>query len=124
MSVRGLGNDIIEIKRIQRLIDLYGKRFLDKIFTTQEQSYCLGYKESGARFAGRFAAKEAVSKALGTGFRDEVTWTGIEIIPGVAGRPGLKFSQPIISKFDNPNILLTISHCKEYAAAVALWVGD
>ncbi len=120
--MKGLGNDIIEVRRIQRLIDLYGQKFLDKIFTSEEQGYCLSYKESGARFAGRFAAKEAVAKALGTGFRDEVTWKGIAILPGKDGRPSLQLSEEINSRFGNPQILLSISHCKEYATAVAVWL--
>ncbi len=120
----GLGNDIIEISRIQRLVDLYGQRFLDRIFTKEEQDYCLSFKDSSARLAGRFAAKEAVSKALGTGFRDEVTWKGISVLPGSDGKPDLQLSDNIKSRFGNPKILLSISHCKEYAAAVALWVGN
>ncbi len=119
--MKGLGNDIIEVGRIQRLIDLYGQRFLDKIFTLEEQDYCLNYKESGARFAGRFAAKEAVAKALGTGFRDVVTWKGIAILSEKGGRPSLHLSDEINLRFGHPKILLSISHCKEYATAVAIW---
>jgi len=118
--MKGLGHDIIEISRIQRLIDRYGQKFMDRLFTKEEQAYCLKYSLSAQRFAGRFAAKEAISKALGTGFRDEVTWKGIEILPGDQGEPKVVLSEAILKRFGNINIMLSISHCKEYASAVAI----
>jgi len=119
--MKGLGHDIIEISRIQRLIERYGQKFLDRLFTSEEQVYCLKYSNAAERFAGRFAAKEAISKALGTGFREEVTWEGIEILPGSDGQPLVKLSDEINKRFGNPQIMLSISHCKEYASAVAIF---
>lgn len=118
--MKGLGNDIIEISRIRRLIDRFGQKFLDRTFTPKEQAYCLKYSDSASRFAGRFAAKEAVSKALGTGFRDEVTMTGIEILSGENGEPQVLLDERIRKRFGDPKVMLTISHCKEYATAVAI----
>ncbi len=66
-SILGIGTDIIEIPRIQEAISKHGTRFLDRLFTEEEQRYCQGYADAIPRFAGRFAAKEAVVKALGTG---------------------------------------------------------
>ncbi|NGX57471.1 MAG: Holo-[acyl-carrier-protein] synthase [Chlamydiae bacterium] len=120
MPIKGLGNDIIEISRIQRLIDRYGQKFLDRTFTEKEQSYCLKYRESSGRFAGRFAAKEAISKALGTGFRDEVSMRAIEIQSGQNGEPVVVLSEEIRERFGEVQVMLTISHCKEYATAVAI----
>lgn len=116
----GLGNDIIEIERVARLIKNHGQRFLDRTFSPDEQSYCLNYADSDRRFAGRFAAKEAIAKALGTGFREEVSWTGIEILSDPQGKPYVRLSQEIQERFGALNILISISHCKEYAAAVSL----
>jgi len=118
--MKGLGHDIIKISRIQRLIERYGQKFLDRLFTRDEQTYCLKYSNSAQRFAGRFAAKEAISKALGTGFRDEVKWKGIEILPGNSGEPVVALSEEIRLRFDDPQIMLSISHCHEYASAVAI----
>lgn len=120
--MKGLGHDMIEISRIQRLIERYGQKFLDRLFTKDEQAYCLQYSRAAERFAGRFAAKEAISKALGTGFREEVTWKGIEILPGNEGKPIVMLSDNINKRFGNPQIMLSISHCKEYASAVAIFL--
>lgn len=118
--IKGLGNDIIEIERIERIITRYGKQFLDKLFTSAEQKYCLKYAHSSRHFAGRFAAKEAISKALGTGIGKMLTWMDIEVINDQNGKPIVKLSQDAEKRFDHPKILLSISHCHSYAAAVAI----
>lgn len=117
----GLGNDIIEIKRIANAIQRHGQRFLDEIFTLQEQTYCLLHQQSERHFAGRFAAKEAVVKALGTGFSKGITWQDVEILNDSSGKPNVFLSKPLKVRFDHPEILLSISHCKEYATAVAIY---
>jgi holo-[acyl-carrier protein] synthase len=118
--VQGLGNDIIEISRIRESISRYKQHFLDRIFTNEEQLYCQKYKDDAPYYAGRFAAKEAVVKALGTGFRDGISWLDIEIRNDKLGKPEVFLSPAIASKFNSPKILISISHCREYAAAVAL----
>lgn len=117
---RGLGTDIIEIGRIEKVIARYGQKFLDRIFTPKEQAYCLKHKLSSRHFSGRFAAKEAVVKSLGTGISKEINWTDIEILNDIHGKPNVYISPEIASQFGNPTILISISHCKEYATAVAL----
>lgn len=119
--IRGIGNDIIEIKRITEAVERYGQKFLDRLFTKREQDYCKQHKESNRHFAGRFAAKEAIVKALGTGFGSEASWLDIEIINNQQGKPEVIVSEKIKQNFDNPRLLLSISHGKEYAIAVALW---
>ncbi len=127
--ILGLGNDIIEISRIDRAIKRYGQKFLDKVFTPQEQKYCLKYSESERHFSGRFAAKEAIVKALGSGFREGITWLDIEIVNDSHGKPiphlskNLQTQLQLMGKgdgFGSPKILVTISHCKGYATAVAI----
>ena len=117
---KGLGTDIIEIGRIEKVISRYGQKFLDRIFTPKEQEYCSKHRMSARHFAGRFAAKEAIAKALGTGISKDIHWTEIEIVNDEHGKPRVNFSQRISSVFDNPQCLLSISHCKEYASAVAI----
>ncbi len=118
--VTGLGNDIIEIDRIDKAIKRYGQRFLDKIFTSREQGYCQQYSESARHFAGRFAAKEAVVKALGIGFREGITWLDIEIVNDHYGKPIPILSKNLHNKYPGHQLLVAISHCKEFASAVAV----
>ncbi len=120
--MRGLGNDIIEVGRIKSNIQKYGQRFLDRVYTAKEQDYCSRHKESGQHYAGRFAAKEAVVKALGTGLRRGLSWTDIEILNDKDGKPMAALSPKFQRLFDNPIIHVSISHCKEYATAVAVWM--
>ncbi len=120
MTIDGIGNDIIEVQRISDAIKRLGPRFLDKIFTLREQTYCLSHKESSPYFAGRFAAKEAIVKALGIGFREGIRWTDIEIINDSLGKPCVFLSPSLFKRFPDTKLLVTISHCKDYASAVAL----
>lgn len=122
MKILGLGNDIIAINRIKSGIDRYGQRFLDKIYTHREQEYCLRNRESARHFAGRFAAKEAVVKALGVGFRNGLGWHDIEIVNDEMGKPIAIPSQKLNDLYDNPQFMISISHCKELASAVAIWI--
>ena len=118
--VRGLGNDIIAVSRIETAIDRYGQKFLDRVFTISEQNYCSRYKESTRNYAGRFAAKEAIVKALGTGFRNGLGWLDIEILNDSSGKPIVQFSDKLNQQFGNPQMMLSISHCREFASAVAI----
>lgn len=118
---KGLGTDIIEIQRLRKSIERHGQHFLDRLFTQKEQDYCYKYQDSVPHFAGRFAAKEAVVKALGTGFGSQVQWHEIEILGDALGKPIVYLSSAVNHRFENPSILISISHCNEYATAVALW---
>lgn len=119
--IKGLGTDIIEVSRIQANIEKHDQKFLDRVFTVDEQSYCKTFKGSYKNFAGRFAAKEAVVKALGTGLKGKLSWTDIEILNDQNGKPYLKLSKEFKDFYNNPNIHISISHCNEYATAVAIW---
>lgn len=117
-----IGNDIIEIARIKKAWQRHGERFLNKIFTPQEQAYCLSKKGFPERhLAGRFAAKEALAKALGTGI-GPISWLDLEIINNPQGKPEVILSEHIMRTFDNPRFLLSISHCQDYATAVAILI--
>jgi holo-[acyl-carrier protein] synthase len=119
--IKGIGTDIIEVSRIKSNIEKHGQMFLDKVFTKEEQSYCSSFKESARNYAGRFAAKESVVKALGTGLIGHITWVDIEILNDAQGKPYLRFSEKFAKAFSNPNIHISISHCHEYATGLAIW---
>lgn len=120
--IAGLGNDIIEIERVKEGFEEHKERFLNRLFTKKEQDYCQKQKNPFPRYAGRFAAKEAIVKALGVGFGNEISWTDIEILADDLGKPIVHFSHSLNNRFDHPKVLLTISHCRDYASAVAIWV--
>jgi holo-[acyl-carrier protein] synthase len=88
----GLGNDIIDIRRVERTIDRYGERFLSRIFTETERLKSENRAERVASYAKRFAAKEACAKALGTGFRHGVFWRDMGVVNLPSGRPTLQLT--------------------------------
>ncbi len=114
--MKGLGTDIIEIARIHSSIEDFKDVFLKKHFTENEICYCLKYPHPAERFAGRFAAKEAIVKALGTGFVG-ISFLDIEILNNENGAPEVFFLKP---QFKHFQVLLSISHCKLFAVATAL----
>jgi holo-[acyl-carrier protein] synthase len=85
----GLGVDISEVDRIREAMARHGQRFLDRVFTPAEIAYCNRHRDRAERFAGRFAAKEAAMKALGTGWSNGVRWVDIEVSRMPSGRPTL-----------------------------------
>jgi holo-[acyl-carrier protein] synthase len=87
--ILGLGNDIIDIRRIEQTIERYGDRFLERVFTDIERRKSDGRAARAASYAKRFAAKEACAKALGTGFRQGVFWRDMGVVNLASGRPTL-----------------------------------
>lgn len=85
----GLGIDLVEIPRIKSIYERHGDRFVKRILTAAEQAYVLRHKDPGARLAGRWAAKEAALKALGTGLAEGIRWRDVEILPDERGKPTL-----------------------------------
>lgn len=118
--IKGLGTDIIEIDRIEKVVSRYGQQFLDRLFTSSEQEYCKKYRNPIQHYAGRFAAKEAIAKALGKGISKEIAWTDIEIINDENGKPHVYLAPQVRDLFSDPTVHLSISHCKQYATAVAI----
>ncbi len=108
-----IGIDIIEIERIEKALDEHGQHFLDRIFTKREQEDCNG---NAVRLAGRFAAKEAIAKALGTGFGKALSWLDIEITNDENGKPIATLSRK------DQRVDISLSHCKSHATAVAMVV--
>lgn len=121
--IEGIGTDIIETRRIQDAIERHGNRFLDRILTEGEQTYCQRYNDPHPHYAGRFAAKEAIVKALGTGFHEQIAWTEIEVINDTQGKPEVHLSSRLRKHFPKAHIFVSISHCIDYATATAILVG-
>ncbi len=121
MSCKGIGNDILEIERLQKAIKEHGQPFLDRILTAAEQEFCQKLKDPTPRYAGRFAAKEAIVKALGCGFGSKARWLDIEILANDEGQPIVSLSKELKERFGSPTIHLSISHSQNYATAVAIW---
>lgn len=111
--IAGLGTDIIEIERIKEAIDRHREKFVKRLFTEKERAYCEKHKDPLPRYAGRFAAKEAIIKALNA---PELSWLEIEILNDEDGKPH--------ASVEGEKILISISHCKTYATATALVIGD
>jgi holo-[acyl-carrier protein] synthase len=120
--ILGLGNDIVEIERIRKIMKRYPERFINRVFTKQEQDYCRKRKDPAIHFAGRFAAKESLVKALGTGFSQGLNWNDFEILPNESGKPMVYLSPSAEELLGNPSLLVSISHCKNYATCVAIWI--
>lgn len=118
----GVGTDIIEVKRIKKLIEK-NTRFRDRVFTRKEIQYCEQKKNRAHSYAARFAAKEAFFKALGTGWRKGVTFKDVEVINQSSGRPGLVLygkSKEMAKKHHIKNIQVSLSHVSGLAHAVVI----
>lgn len=116
----GIGNDLIEIQRIRHTVEAFHMRFLNRVFTRSECAYCLQFKDPVPRLAARFAGKEAVAKALGTGIGTQVSWHDIEILNDAQGKPVVHLSNNVERAMPHVRVLLSLSHCHTYASAVAL----
>src|SRR5438477_3922577 len=119
MPILGHGIDIVETDRIKRSVNEHGQRFLDRVYTAVEQEYCSrNPKRRFEHLAGRFAAKEAVLKVLGTGWRGGIAWTDIEIVKDPSGQPQVKLSgecQRIAGELGIARWYLSISHIETHA---------
>ncbi len=121
----GIGIDLVKIDRIQKAGRNHSG-FLERVFTEAERSYCSRQKFAAQHFAGRFAAKEAVLKAIGTGWSAGVKWTDIEVLHGDGGGPIVNVSGRVRDLMDLKGvkqILLSYSHDEGYAVAQAVLVG-
>lgn len=119
----GLGTDIIEVVRIGEMIERHGEMFLQRVYTEQEIRYCQRRKAAMQHYAGRWAAKEAVMKTLGTGFSKGIGFKDIEVCSRKSGAPYLVLhggAGEIAAQLGINEVLITISHCRAYATATAI----
>ena len=126
MSVAAHGIDMVDCNRLAEAIRRHGDRFLKRIYTPAELGYCLGRKREMEHLAGRFAAKEAVLKVLGTGLRQGMNWTDIEIINEPSGQPRVTLRgrvREVAEEKGLGEVLISISHIETHAIASAVASG-
>jgi len=126
MSVIGIGVDLIECARIQHSLDRFGDKFLHRVFTDGEIEYSMSMKFPARHLAARFAGKEAVAKAFGTGIGKAMGWRNIDIRKKESGEPFLVFSGPaeeLAAKRGVSGALITLSHTEHYGMAVVVLEG-
>jgi holo-[acyl-carrier protein] synthase len=125
MDIIGIGTDIVECLRIGRMVEQHGELFLSRVFTDREIRYCQARKRATEHFAGRWAAKEAILKCLGAGWRKGLCWTDMEVRNNPNGRPHVLLcgaAKDVAQHLGVNDIHLSISHCRAYATAYAVAV--
>ena len=126
MEILGIGTDIVECPRIGKMIEQHGELFLRRVYTDREIRYCQARKHAIEHFAGRWAAKEAILKAIGTGWARGICWTDLEVRNDATGQPKVLVrggAKDAAIRRGIGDILVSISHCRTYATAYALALG-
>lgn len=124
-SVIGIGTDIIECDRISQMLEKHGDTFLQRVFTPDEIAYCSRHHVPDQHYAGRWAAKEAVLKVLGTGWAKGIQWTDVEVVRDANGAPSIRLhnrAAEIAKEQKIRSVLISISHCKAFATAFAIGI--
>lgn len=117
------GIDLVDFPRIEDMINRHGERFINRVFTKAEQAYADSNKNRIEKYAGRFAAKEAILKLIGTGWRGKIAWTDIEVINNSSGQPQVKLDgevKIIAEKLGITQISISITHTANFAIASAV----
>ena len=125
--IYGIGVDLVHIGRMEKVVERWGKRFITRVFTTEEIEFCNERAFPPASFAMRFAAKEAALKALGTGWQEGIRWKDVEVVPGDLGKPLLNFhgrAEEIFQASGAKEAHVTITHASEYAMAAVVIESD
>jgi len=127
MGIVAHGIDLVDCPRIEQMIERHGERFVKRVFTATEQAYAEANKNEVEKLAGRFAAKEAILKLMGTGWRGKIAWTDIEITNNAAGQPEVALSgevKIIADKLGIGHISISITHTANFAIASAVALAD
>ena len=123
MEIVAHGIDLVDCPRIEQMIQRHGERFVKRVFTAAEQAYAQKNKNEVEKLAGRFAAKEAILKLVGTGWRGKIAWTDIEIINNAAGQPEVTLGgevEKIAAELGIKHISVSITHTANFAIASAV----
>jgi holo-[acyl-carrier protein] synthase len=123
MEIIAHGIDLVDFPRIAEMVERHGDRFVDRVFTATEQAYARANRNTVEKYAGRFAAKEAILKLLGTGWRGRIAWTDIEVVNNSAGRPEVTLSgevKAIADRMRIKHISISITHTANFAIASAV----
>jgi holo-[acyl-carrier protein] synthase len=122
-----MGVDLAEVARVQAAIERRGDKFLARIYTPKERAYCERFRNKYERYAGRFAAKEAAMKALGTGWRRGVRWADLEVVREPGGRPTMTFhgqAKSIAERLGAKHVALSITHTGTLAFAQVIFESE
>jgi holo-[acyl-carrier protein] synthase len=123
----GMGIDIAEVDRVKAAIERHGEAFLRRLYTQREREYCEKFKNKYERYAGRFAAKEATMKALGTGWSRGVRWVDVEVVRQSGGRPTISLAgeaAKVASALGVERVALSITHTSAQAFAQVIFEGE
>jgi len=120
MAIVGVGIDLVKVERVEQALGRYGERFLHRVFTDSEIAFCESVAGRTLSYAGRFAAKEAFSKALGTGLRGAIGWREVEVRDNERSRPTVACTGRAQELLAGRSVHLSITHLPEYAAAVVI----
>ena len=123
MEIIAHGIDLVDCPRIEEMIKRHGRRFINRVFTAAEQAYAEANKDRVEKLAGRFAAKEAVLKLMGTGWRGKIAWTDIEIVNNAMGQPEVTLDGEVKKLADGlkiKHISVSITHTANFAIASAV----
>lgn len=126
MAVLNIGVDLVEIDRLEQVMERRGERFTSKVFTPSERAYCEERPRPVIHFAGRFAVKEAVLKALRTGWGKGITWQDVEVESGASGEPSATLTGGARERADAMGLQtlhVSIAHTEHYAVATAVAEG-
>lgn len=127
MKIIGQGIDLVECERVERVWRMHPERFLARILTPSERVYCARRKNPVPHIAGRFAAKEAILKMLGTGWRGQIAWTDMEVLNNSVGQPHVALSgqtAEVARRLGIGRILISITHTEKHAAASAIGLTE
>jgi len=127
MRIVSHGIDLIECERIAHMMERYPEQFLRRILTDAERAYVEGKRDPVPHVAGRFAAKEAILKVLGTGWRGQISWRDMEVLNDTSGQPHVCLTgecERVAERLGITRILLSITHTPNYASASAIGVAD
>ena len=127
MEIIAHGIDLVDCPRIEEMVARHGERFVQRIFTAAEQAYAESNKNKIEKLAGRFAAKEAILKLMGTGWRGKIAWTDIEIINNSSGQPEVTLGgevEKIADKLGIKHISVSITHTANFAIASAVALAE
>ena len=120
MAVNSIGTDIEEIERVKEVVEHWGDRFLRRVFTDKEIDYCNSLAEKYGSLAARFAAKEAILKAIGISKGHGIKWKDIEILNNENGKPRVKLHGRACEHAKEEKVLISLSHARKYVVAMAV----
>jgi len=126
LNVVGIGVDIVETLRIAQMIERHAEQFVQRVYTPHEIQYSQSRKQANQHFAARWAAKEAVLKAIGTGWRRGISWQDVEVHNEPGGRPLVRLTggaREVADRLGIVQMLISLSHCRSHAVAYVVALG-